>query len=736
MEIDLHKALARAVAAAKAPGAVAFVGQAGETLFHEATGFQQLTPVQQPATIDTVYDLASLTKVIATTSAIMLLRDRGILDLDQPVSDFIPLPQFQVFTLRHLLTHTSGLPALKPLYRIVNSLDEMVQRISFIPLESPPGLRHQYSDLGFVLLGKVVELAARDSLDAFCRRNLFAPLGMTSTAYRPPAAWAGRFAATEQCAWRNRMIVGEVHDEHASAVGGVAGHAGLFSTAHDLALFCRALLDGKIVSATTLEEMSRLGQVPCYPWQGLGWQLDPWSGGAGGFLPTRHALGHTGWTGTCLWLDPKNDFFAILLSNNCHPSREHRDTSTLRRVFFRNLAAMRYPESANVHTGIDRVMWGNFQPLRRKRLALLTNSAATTQQGLPVTQALGLDPEVKLQRLFGPEHGLRGRAEAGQEVSDELDRVPIVSLYGDRKRPTREQLADIDLFAVDLPDVGARYYTYIATMKECLIACAEARVPVLVLDRPNPVGGVVLEGPVARVTGSPVCCAPIPIRHGMTLGETALFFRDTLLKEHGLDLTVVPVDNWPRDVLFGACSLPWNPPSPNIPTPETALVYIGTCLFEGTNLNEGRGTDAPFLTLGAPWLDPEKILARLDPRTHPGCTLEPLAYTPRVLPGKASSPRYKDETCRGIRIQVTDASSVRAFTLATALLHGIRRQHPERLQFEKSFDVLAGGPWLREQIEKGMPPLDLVASLSGELAAFDASRPKLYPSNEELLQNA
>ena len=240
--MDLHSALAQAVASSKAPGAVAYAGTVEETLFHAAVGFQQIVPERIPATVDTVYDLASLTKVIATTTAALLLRDDGVWDLDQPLSEFLPLPDFQWITLRHLITHTAGLPAYEMFYKHVSSMDELVQCIAGVPLESPPGLRHMYSDLGFMLLGKAVELAARDSLDAFCQRRIFAPLGMTSTTYKPPRSWMGRFAATEECPWRGRSIVGEVHDEHASAVGGVSGHAGLFSTAADLAIFCRALM--------------------------------------------------------------------------------------------------------------------------------------------------------------------------------------------------------------------------------------------------------------------------------------------------------------------------------------------------------------------------------------------------------------------------------------------------------------------------------------------------------------
>ncbi|MCX5757464.1 MAG: DUF1343 domain-containing protein, partial [Candidatus Hydrogenedentes bacterium] len=294
---------------------------------------------------------------------------------------------------------------------------------------------------------------------------------------------------------------------------------------------------------------------------------------------------------------------------------------------------------------------------------------------------------------------------------------------GDRRAPAIEELAGLDFFVVDLPDVGARYYTYMATMKDCLAACGEAGVPVLVLDRPNPVGGAILEGPIAERCESPVCCAPIPVRHGMTLGELAKFFAASMAKAP--KVTVSELDGWRRELLFPQCALPWVPPSPNMPDPETALLYAGTCLFEGTNLNEGRGTDTPFKIVGAPWLDAQTVIDALDKGDREGCTLEAVSYTPRAIPGKATDPRHRDKTCAGIRIHVEDASSLRPFRLAVALIGAIRKHHRE-FELRDWFDTLAGTRALRQDIEKGQSAGTIIGAYDSALAAFDRKRPKIY----------
>ncbi len=727
MQDSLHKALREAVSKAKCPGGVAYVGAKDETYFFEAEGRRQVTPKPLPAERLTVYDLASLTKVIATTTAVMLLRDDGVLALDQPVSEHIPVPSLSRFTIRNLLTHTSGLYAWHADYKDVHSVTEFVQRCADIEPDWEPGTRRRYSDPGFLLLGMVVELASRDSLDAFCRKRIFEPLGMKDTTFNPPPAMRERCAATAWCSWRGRVMRGEVHDENAYAVGGVSGHAGLFSTAPDVARFCRTLLAGELLKETTLAEMTRLGQVACYPWQGLGWQLDPWRGGPQGYLPSRAAFGHTGWTGTSMWMDRDTGLFAILLGNTCHPDREHRDSETFRRTFYDGVAARFYPGRGNTHTGLDRLVLDDFAPLREKRIALLTHHAAVDELGRPILDVLKLAPDVHVKVVYSPEHGLRGQAEAGESVGGQTaPGMEVISLYGRRRRPSRDELAGVDLFVVDLQDVGARYYTYPATMRECLAACGEAGTPVLLLDRPNPLGGAVIEGPAADEAGSPVCYAHIPVRHGMTLGELATLFLAREWPGPKPALTVHPLDGWTPDFLFDSCSLPWLAPSPNIPTPETALVYIGMCLFEGTNLNEGRGTDTPFQLIGAPWLRPDVVLKEVEAEWTTGLQLTPDNYTPRAIPGKAIKPRYKDETCQGIRIDVTDPGMARPFTLAVALIQAIRRVHPAEFAWNDHFDALAGGPGLRRGVERGEGVRHMARQWREEIEAFEALRPQLY----------
>ncbi|NUM53765.1 MAG: DUF1343 domain-containing protein [Candidatus Hydrogenedentes bacterium] len=723
---QVRAALESAVREAKAPGAVAYVGDIEHTHAHVATGARQLVPDLLPAETDTVYDLASLTKVVATTTAIMLLTENGTVDLGAPVSKYLPIPAFGLITVKHCITHTAGLNPGRPFYKECNTIDAMLERYAAIPLKWPPGTRWLYSDVGFMILGRIVERASGEKLDAFCQKRIFDPLELRDTRFNPPAKWATRCAATEQCPWRGRMMIGQVHDENAYAVGGVAGHAGLFGTASDLAAYIRALLTDRILKRETVDRMLNLNVTPAWPWQGVGWQLDAWPTKNFGFLPARDSAGHAGWTGTSAWLDRKAGRFAILLSNTCHPSRATRDNETLRRSFHTPIGKMYYPNSTNVHTGLDRLVREDFRDLRGKRVALLTHHAAIDQFGRHILDVFARAPDVTIVRLFSPEHGIGGQAEAGASVGAQQAPIPVVSLYGKRTAPTRDELHGIDTLVIDLQDVGARYYTYAATMKACLKACADAGVPVLVLDRPNPAGGVTLEGPIAANPNSLVCWGAVPARHGMTMGEIAEWFRANDLKDSKLNLSVNLLDSWQPERLFDECSLAWVPPSPNIPTPQTALLYTGTCLFEGTNVSEGRGTDAPFATIGAPWIDAARVIAALPAEATAGLRIEPIVYTPRSIPGKASSPKFKDEECEGVRIGVADAAAARPFAATVAMFCAMKRVHANKFAWEKSFDVLAGSSALRERIDRGDDPMRIIADYAAPLAAFDAVRPKLY----------
>ena len=703
-----------------------YVGDVDRTHVHAAAGHRQTTPQRRPAERDTVYDLASLTKVIATATAVMMLRDEGEIRLDQSIAEFVPIPAFRPMTLFHLLTHTAGLVPGKPYYKTATSLDEMFQRYAVEGIERPVGRMSVYSDVGFMLLGRMVEIVAGDSLDGFCERRIFKPLDMRKTAFRPPQEWWDNTAATERCPWRGRMVVGEVHDENAYAVGGVAGHAGLFSTAADLAKFLRALLKGEVLRESTLVEMTTMDKVPTYPWRGLAWLMDPWRGKQQGYMPGRRVFGHTGFTGTSIWADRDTGLFTILLSNTCHPSRTNRKSEELRRIVHTAVDKVFYPNRTSTHSGLDRVTREEFRAVAGRRIALLTNHAAVDQFGRHITEVIGLS-NTRLELMYSPEHGIAGQAEAGERVGAQSGPARVISLYGEQKAPSAAELRDVDLFVIDLQDVGARYYTYMATMKRCLAACAKARKPVVVLDRPNPLGGEIIEGPIATITASDVCSAPIPIRHGMTMGELATLFAATELKGSGLQLAVNTLDNWEPKRLFDECALPWPPPSPNIPTAETALLYVGTCLFEGTNITEGRGTETPFHVIGAPWLDAAGLIDGLPRAALTGAQLEAVPFTPVAIPGKASNPRYRDETCEGVRIRVVDARAIRPFTVTYAILLEAYRRHRDKLAFSSFFDTLAGGPDLRGRLQRGEPAIDVVESYAAAARNYQATRPRLYP---------
>ena len=401
---------------------------------------------------------------------------------------------------------------------------------------------------------------------------------------------------------------------------------------------------------------------------------------------------------------------------------------TLRKPVHRAVAAALYPDSSNTHSGLDRVVREDFDLLRNKRYALLTNHAAVDFLGRHILDVLALAPEdCRLVRIFSPEHGIAGTAEAGQHVdSGRWKGIPVVSLYGGQQAPDPAQLNDIDVLIVDLQDVGARYYTYHATMKRCLAVCEAHRVPVVVLDRPNPLGGLVLEGPLAVDTTSIVSAAAVPIRHGMTLGEFALWYRQSEFRR--LSLEIMRLDGWRYDLYFDQTSLPWIPPSPNIATPTTALWYVGNCLFEGVNLNEGRGTETPFEVIGAPWLDAARVIDRIPNVLRSGAQLEPTLYTPTGIPGKAANPLYKDTECGGIRFRLADRALVRPFSLALGLIAAIRALHPDQFAWsgQPAFDTLIGSSQIRTALESGTSAEDLLRRSEPELRQFYHLRPKLY----------
>ncbi len=335
--------LERAVESGAFPGAVALVARHGRIVLHEAVGKASLRPTVREMTRETIFDLASVTKVVATLPAVMILLERGSLRLDDAVTRF--MPEFgkagkEEVLIRHLLTHTAGLAPFGFLYRCCGSREKILARICEYPLENPVGAVEVYSDLGLIILGEIVGRVSGQPLDVFARQEIFAPLGMADTMYRPPAELQERIAATEDDPWRGRVLVGEVHDENAYAMGGVSGHAGLFSTARDLAIYAQMFLNGgeyggkRLLSPLTIRQTTvrQNAAIPAST-RGLGWLLkDPAFTSAGDLL-SPEAYGHTGFTGTMLWIDPVVDLFIILLTNRVHPSRENDAILRVRPLF-------------------------------------------------------------------------------------------------------------------------------------------------------------------------------------------------------------------------------------------------------------------------------------------------------------------------------------------------------------------------------------------------------------------
>jgi uncharacterized protein YbbC (DUF1343 family) len=353
-----------------------------------------------------------------------------------------------------------------------------------------------------------------------------------------------------------------------------------------------------------------------------------------------------------------------------------------------------------VTVGLERLVADERAPLRGRRVGLVCHAASVTADGTHAIDALR-KAGVKIVRLFGPEHGLRGAAAAGEKVAGGVDKksgIPVVSLYGEKSKPSPQDLVGLEALIVDLQDAGVRFYTYSSTMLLCIEAAAEAGIEMVVLDRPNPLGGLRIEGPEVdpALPARLVSMAPGPLVHGLTFGEMARYATDQGRKPG--TVSVVAMGGWSRDMTWAATGRPWVNPSPNLRSAEAALAYPGTCLVEATNATEGRGTDAPFLTVGAPWVKPEALAREAE---TPGFTLEPTTFTPKASPA-APHPKLLGAACKGVRVRVTDASAARPFTLGLRLLLALKR-HPEFawLREGAALDSLLRTKSLRLAIERG-----------------------------------
>lgn len=750
----------RAVAEGNIPGAVLIVGHNGKIVHRKAFGFRSLEPAREPMTLDTVFDLASLTKCIATAPSVMKLVEDGRLRLNDSVATY--LPEFaqdgkRDITVRDLLTHYSGLRPDLDLKSPWSGRDAAFQMAMHERPENPPGSQFVYSDINFETLGFLVEKISGEPLNEFAGANIFVPLGMKDTRFLPPSGWASRIAPT-QYDEQGHMLRGVVHDPTARRMGGVAGHAGLFSTADDLARFAEDMLSGfTVLSRTAVEKMSTPQQPPNAPvLRGLGWDIDsPFSSNRGELLPVG-SFGHTGFTGTSLWIDPVTDTYIILLTNAVHPHGGKSTVSLREKVatavvdtlsltvseedklrvaeitgYNEVMPASRRVAARNgdVKAGIDVLEAHDFLELhpeagRPVRVGLVTNQTGLDAHGERTGDVLARTPGIQLAAIFSPEHGIAGTLDTTDvnNSRDEATGVPVYSVYGDsdpKRRPTSSELSNLDTIVFDIQDVGVRFYTYESTLGYFLEAAAKAGKEIVVLDRPNPIGGGLVQGPVADAgRESFVDYWQTPVRHGMTVGELARMFN----AERGLKakLTVVPMQGWMRGDWFDSTGELWINPSPNMRSLTAAALYPGIGMIEASNISVGRGTDSPFELVGAPWIHAVNLASYMNGRAIAGVRFVPVDFTP-------DSSAYAHEKCGGVRIVVTDRDWIDApelgLELASAMLSLYPRDYKvagiDTLMINKaSLDAIAAGEDPRRVAEQWRDDLDKFMALRAKCLLY------------------
>ena len=723
----------KAIETNRIPGAVILIGNQGKLIYRHAFGFRELKPKKSLMATDTIFDVASLTKVIATATAVMQLVEKGELNLDDPVAKY--WPEFKAngkeqIKVRGLLTHYSGLrPALdsKPKW---SGYDKALRMIEDEKPVFPPEASFIYSDINFIILGELVFRISGKPLDVYCDEHIFKPLGMKDTGFRPSPDLRPRIAPTQyEHGTKGKMLWGEVHDPAAHSIGGVAGHAGLFSTADDLAIFVQMILDGgsregvQILSSQAIKRMTT-PQSPfeSMPLRGLGWNIDSSLGSISSF-------GHKGYTGTGIWIDPVSNTYVIILTNRVHPHGKGKveplRTGVLSLVnesigiVARPLTSNGEEQGSNnkkVKTGIDVLVEENFGPLAGLRVGLITNHSGIDSTGRRTVDLLHKAPGLKLVAIFSPEHGFFGKAEGKvSSMKEPLTGLPIYSLYGEVSRPTEKMLSGLNALLFDIQDAGARFYTYITTMGYAMEACAKKGIPFYVLDRPNPITALLVQGPILdRNLKSFTGYFPLPVRHGMTVGELARMFNAE--KKVGVKLHVIEMRGYERTDWYDETGLLWVSPSPNLRTLAEAVLYPGVGMVEGANVSVGRGTATPFEILGAPWINGEEFSSYLNNRNIKGVQFIPTEFTP-------SSSRFNNQLCRGIRIIVLDRKVLDSPALGIEIASALYRLYPRDFQIDKTLG-LVGSREVLQGLKNGQDPTSIVQNWQAGLEDFFKVRSK------------
>jgi uncharacterized protein YbbC (DUF1343 family)/CubicO group peptidase (beta-lactamase class C family) len=738
----IEPAVRQEISAGHLPGAVVLVGRQGKIVYRRGFGYRCVEPRVQPMTVDTVFDLASLTKVVATTNAVMQLVDRGRLALDAPAARY--WPEFAAggkggITLRQLLTHTSGLrPEVRsrPHWSTYQGALEAI--VEDRPL-NPPGTKFRYSDVNFIVLGEVVHRVSGLPLDVYCAKNIFGPLKMRHTSFTPPKNWQACIAPCDMQGGRLRW--GEVSDPTCYRLGGVAGHAGVFSTADDLALLVQMLLDGgvsksgqRILSAKAVAAMLKPEPLPGNYRRGLGWDIrSPYSRVFNAAFPAG-SFGHTGYTGTSIWVEPRSQTFLIILTNRLHPGGRGQVKALRAKVAAAVAAAVPLGRPAGVARGSlsgdvgrgqsdgpERVQPGlevlaasGFAPLVGKKIGVITNQTAVDCYGCATLTRLLKAPGVEVRAIFSPEHGLYGKLDAKvASGTDPATGLPVYSLYGAVKRPTARMLQGLDALVYDIQDVGVRYYTYITTMAYAMEAAAGAGLEFYVLDRPDPITASLVQGPMLDPgLKSFIGYCPLPVRYGMTPGELAqLFNRECHI---GVRLQVVPLKGYRRENWFDETGLPWVNPSPNLRSLTQATLYAAVGLVESANVSVGRGTPTPFEVVGAPWISGPRLASYLNGRHIPGVAFEPVVFVPHA-------DRCEGRGCQGVRLKLTDRNALDGPALGVELAAALYRLYPGEFQIDRILGML-GSREVLGALKRGVDPREIKRRWEQDLERFRRQR--------------
>jgi uncharacterized protein YbbC (DUF1343 family)/CubicO group peptidase (beta-lactamase class C family) len=753
----IDAAVDRAIELEEVPGAVVLIGRRGMIAYARAAGRRAVVPQPEPMTRDTVFDMASLTKPVATATSVMILVDEGKIRVAERLVR--SLPEFDnhgkgAITIEQLLRHRAGFIPDNPIADYKDGPEAAWKRIAELSLVSRPGERFSYSDVGFLILGKLVETTSRRDLGSFARERIFEPLGMTDAHFRPvdssraAVVPSARIAPTEHETPNGPMLRGVVHDPRARALSGIAGHAGLFASADDLAIFAQTLLNGgvgpngrRVLSPLAVRAMTDAAATPVGQRRGLGWDVQTSYSSPRGALFGGTGFGHTGFTGTSLWIDPETETFVVILTSRLHPDGHGRSPTALRAEVATLAAAaivdassrpvpalmpsVAEPDSpstsksiatdiAQVQCGIDVLVAERFQSLAGLKIGLVTNHTGRTHDGKSTIDVFFHAPGVTLVKLFSPEHGIRGAVDAAvPDGKDDATGLPIISLYGKDRKPQGKDLEGLDALVYDIQDIGARYYTYISTLGLVLEAAKEAGKRVFVLDRPNAIGGTAVAGPVRDTEfASFIAYHALPVRHGMTVGELALLYNAE--RKIGAAVDVVKCRGWQRDQLYDHTGLIWINPSPNMRSLTEALLYPGVGLLEATNLATGRGTDTPFERVGAPWIDPARFAAALNSAAIPGVRFVPIEFTPKER-------QHAGRRCGGVQILVTSWSEFEPVRLGITLAAQIRALYPKDWEPEGLLRLLCDRA-AYQQILDGKPVDAIVAGWSDELADFQKVR--------------